>query len=152
MLVLIGRRFWTGKGRHPSCTAIIAKAFWKDLQKCWARRSLKTICHTALKLYRKSDKAEFYFPVCSLNLPLLTWGECQEYPGASSSVHGPIQHSSNCHFCLTLSFFFPPLEIALKITVHISRHVILQYKHVNFGQRKKHLSVMDSQISRTDLQ
>lgn len=53
-------------------------------------------------------------------------------------------------FSLHCLFFFP-LEIALKITMHISKHVILQYKQVNFGQRKKHLSVMDSQISRTDL-
>lgn len=106
MFVLVGRSFWTSKGRHPGCTAIIAKVFWKDLQNCWARRSLETICHTALMLYRKSDKAELSFPVCSPNLPsLLTWGERQEYPGASNSVLGPIQHSSNYHFCLPLSFF-----------------------------------------------
>lgn len=46
--------------------------------------------------------------LCALsNLPsLLTRGECQEYPGASNFVHGPKQHSSNCYFFLTLSFFF----------------------------------------------
>lgn len=147
MLVLIGRSLWTSKGRHPSCSAIIGKVFQKDSQNCWPRRSLETICHTALKLYRKSDKAEFYFPVCSLHLPsLLTWGEHQEY--LVQEILYMVQYSTPVIATFALHFLFFPWELHWR--VHISKHAMLQYKQV-FGQRKKYLSVMDNQIPRTDL-
>lgn len=108
-LVLIGRSLWTSKGRHPSCSAIIGKVIQKDSQNCWPRRSLETICHTALKLYRKSDKAEFYFPVCSLHLPsLLTWGEHQEY--LVKEILYMVQYSTPVIATFALHFLFFPWE------------------------------------------